>query len=206
MKLFVFGGSDEADRKRAPQDAQRFGGVGDRDAVAERQEAVPTPEPVEAVPVLQEAPSSAAALSVTAMLDAGLSPADVREVLNAEERRRAALEADRARRRADLLLAEQQKAERERMAAERERLQPLLADCEREIQEAVAQFEDQRDALLTLAGQLNALDVRHARLFGRLVDAEEHAPGELRARKRCHIWRADEHTVTLEQLRRATVE
>lgn len=203
MKLHIFTANTE--KEKALQDALKLGGVGDRDAVAERQEAVPAPEPVEAGPAVPDAPSSAAALSVAAMLDAGLSPADVREVLNAEERRRAAAEAERERQRADLLRSDAERAQLARNRAERERLEPLLAEVEAQIAEAVAQFEDQRDALLTLAGQLNALDVRHARLFGRLVDAEEHAPGELRARKRCHIWRA-EHAITLEQLRRASVE
>lgn len=204
VRISIFGSSDDrAEKERAAQAAARFGNVGDRDALAETPAVTPVHAVTEGGPQLPDAPTSAAGLTVAALLDAGLSAADVEKLLAAETARRAAIAEQQARARQAALESAGARSERQRMAAEYARLTPELDALVREIAQAVAQFDDQRDALLSLAGQINALTIQHNRLYGRIQSVDGHPFGEAAPWQRPHRWNERAHGVTLATLEHA---
>jgi hypothetical protein len=103
------------------------------------------------------------------------------------------LETDRAR------------AERERKAAARAKLESELAALTSDIEAALAQWLDERDALLSLAGQINGLLVQHNRTYTALQaarpDGVEYIPWT-----RPHRWHERAHTINVRALEDARAD
>lgn len=136
----------------------------------------------------------------------GLTPDDIRKLLEAEERRQADEEANRLAERERLLQSKAEQEAKAKRAEKRKELELELMDVEAEVSELAEQFTITRDNLLAIAASINNAVARHQVLHDRRNDtlAPDLPVGELGPRwQRPHIWDEKRHAVTLDQLKRA---
>jgi hypothetical protein len=198
-----FSSSDKTERAKALAAALAAGTAGDKDAMHARPDAVPAHAIVPGdpgVPIPAPASSPAGAAVVDLLAGGVLTGDDLRRLVATEEARLAAIAAERERQRAAALETAEKRAERERMAAEYAKLAPEFDALTREVAEAAAQFADQRDALLQLAGAINGLVTQHSRLFGMVQGVTPREPGEFRAWERPWRWSEVRDGITLRHL------
>jgi hypothetical protein len=231
MRTHFFNASPEDKRERALRAAQEVAvAFPDKDAQQPAKPGVAVADDRPATPVVvSPADTSIAGEAVRDLLET-LSADDVRRLLAAVESERAAeqerqaqerarlLETDRARaereRKLEVVAAwlsipyletDRARAERERKAAARAKLESELAALTSDIEAALAQWLDERDALLSLAGQINGLLVQHNRTYTALQaarpDGVEYIPWT-----RPHRWHERAHTINVRALEDARAD
>jgi acyl-CoA reductase-like NAD-dependent aldehyde dehydrogenase len=206
MRTHFFNASPEDKRERALRAAQEVAvAFPDKDAQRPGEAGVAVADDRPATPVaVSPADTSIAGEAVRDLLET-LSADDVRRLLAAVESERAAEQERQAQERARLLETDRARAERERKAAARAKLESELAALTSDIEAALAQWLDERDALLSLAGQINGLLVQHNRTYTALQaarpDGVEYIPWT-----RPHRWHERAHTINVRALEDARAD